>query len=200
MQKGREFFIDPDDPPSKKAILSAAFRLFVRDGFDATNIRAIGKEAGYSNPALFKFYDSKEQLGLYLFERCYLNYAAVFGSAMKSQTSFEANLTTTIDRFCEVLGNSPGTFLFVQDHLRHFWPLVSAQTRKVSILRNVQDLFEQGIAEGAVDGSLDPKMLVAAFVGLLAQYARMQYFGEFKGSAEAWKDQLTSVSRRLMIG
>jgi AcrR family transcriptional regulator len=57
-EEDHEFFIMPDDPPSKRAILNAAFKLFVRDGYDATNIREIGKEAGYSNPALFKFFKS----------------------------------------------------------------------------------------------------------------------------------------------
>ena len=196
----QDFFISTDDPPSKRAILDAAFKLFVRDGFDATNIREIGKEAGYSNPALFKFFDSKEQLGLYLFECCYLSYAASLRAAMQSQGSFAENLDATVDRFCQLLGNSPGTFLFVQDHLRHFWPQVSAQTRKISILGQVRNLIEQGIAEGAVSKNIDTKMLVTAFVGFLTQYARMQYFGEFKGSADTWRDQLRAVSRRLLIG
>jgi AcrR family transcriptional regulator len=195
-----DFFISPDDPPSKRAILRSAFELFVQKGFDATNIRAIGKRAGYSNPALFKFFESKEQLGLYLFERCYLNYADVFGSAIQSQQSFEEKLDTTLDRFCEVLGDNPGTFLFVQDHLRHFWPLVSTRVRKTSILGQVRSLIEQGISEKIVTTDVGPKILVAAFVGFVTQFARMQYFGEFKGGVDAWKGQLKVVGRRLLAG
>lgn len=200
MESKHEFLIEPDDAPSKRAIVSAAFKLFVREGFDATNIRAIGKEAGYSNPALFKFFDSKEELGTYLFERCYLHYAAIFESAIRSGNSFEANLVATVNRFCEVLVDSPGTFLFVQDHLRHFWPHVTPQTRKISILGQIRRLIEQGIAEGMISKDIDPKILVAAFVGLLAQFARMSYFGEFKGSATEWKDQLAATCRKLLMG
>jgi len=190
----------PDDPPSKRAILSAAFKLFVRAGFDSTNIREIAKEAGYSNPALFKFFDSKEHLGLYLFERSYLKYAAVFESAMKAGRPFEENLDETVERFCEVLKENPGSFLFVQDHLRHFWPSVDSRVRKTSILGQIRQLIEQGISEHTVGTDVDPKMLVAAFVGFLTQYARMHYFGEFKGGVDAWKNQLKTVSRRLLVG
>ena len=197
-EKENNFFIEPDDPPSKRAILNAAFKLFVRDGFDSTNIREIGKEAGYSNPALFKFFDSKDALGLYLFERCYLNYADIFGSAIQPQRSFEKNLDETLDRFCEVLNKNPGSFLFFQDHLRHFWPRVSPQVRKKSILVQIQRLIEQGVTEKCISDVASTKMLVAAFVGFVTQFARMYYFGEFKGGVDAWKSQIKAVSRKML--
>jgi AcrR family transcriptional regulator len=193
-----EFFISPDDAPSKRAILLAAFELFVRNGFDATNIREIGKQAGYSNPALFKFFESKEDLGLYLFERCYMHYYDVLGSAIRSQQLFEEKLDAALDSFCDGLGDNPGSFLFVQDHLRHFWPLVSSRVRRTSILGLVRSLIEQGISEKLVAQDVDPKILVAAFVGFVTQFARMQYFGEFKGSVDAWNRQLKVVSKRLL--
>jgi AcrR family transcriptional regulator len=193
-----EFFIQPDDPPSKRAILNSAFKLFVRDGYDATNIRVIAEEAGYSNPALFKFFDSKEDLGLYLFESCYERYVDIFESSIRAGRSFDENLDDTIDRVSNVINENPGTLLFVQDHLRHFWPRVSTRVRQRSILSEVQRLVEQGISEKTISKDSNPKMLVAAFVGFLVQFARMFYFGEFKGGIEAWKDQLSAVSRRLL--
>ena len=195
-----EFLIMPDDPPSKRAILGAAFKLFVRDGYDATNIREIGKEAGYSNPALFKFFDSKEHLGLYLFERCYERYVDIFESAIQTGRSFDENLDDTIDRICAGMDENPGTLLFIQDHLRHFWPHVSKTIRRRSLLGQVGRLIEQGIAERVISGDVNTKVLVAAFVGFLGQYARMFYFGEFKGGIDAWKGQLRDVSRRLLVG
>jgi AcrR family transcriptional regulator len=198
VETNREFFIKPDDPPSKRAILNAAFKLFVRDGYDATNIRVIAKEAGYSNPALFKFFKSKEDLGLYLFECCYERYVDIFESSIRAGRSFDENLEDTIDRVSSVINENPGTLLFVQDHLRHFWPRVSTRVRLRSILAEVQRLVEQGISEKAIGKDANPKVLVAAFVGFLVQFARMFYFGEFKGGIDAWKDQLSTVSRRLL--
>src|SRR4051812_47249332 len=64
-------FVAEGDPPSKQAILRAALRLFVVQGVAATSIRTIAREAGYTNPAMFKFFESKDELALYLFERCY---------------------------------------------------------------------------------------------------------------------------------
>jgi len=199
-QVDKDFFVRPDDPPSKRAILRAAFNLFVRDGYDATNIREIGKEAGYSNPALFKFFDSKEHLGLYLFECCYERYVDILESALQIGRSFDENLDDTIDRICAGLDENPGTLLFVQDHLRHFWPHVSKHIRRRSILDQVGRLIEQGIAEQVISSDVNTKVLIAAFVGILAQFARMFYFGEFKGGIDVWKSQLRDVSRRLLVG
>ena len=198
-QSESDFFIMPDDPPSKRAILGAAFKLFVRDGYDATNIREIGKEAGYSNPALFKFFDSKEHLGLYLFERCYERYVDIFESAIQTGRSFDENLDNTIDRICDGMDENPATLLFIQDHLRHFWPHVSKTIRRRSLLGQVGRLIEQGISEHVISGDVNPKVLIAAFVGFLAQFARMFYFGEFKGGIDAWKGQLRDVCRRLLV-
>jgi len=195
-----EFFVSPEDPPSKRAILRAAFTLFVRDGYDSTSIREIGKLAGYSNPALFKFFDSKEDLGLYLFECCYERYVDIFEASIRDGRSFDKNFSDTVDRICEVLGEGPGTLLFVQDQLRHFWPHVSDRVRKRSILREVGRLVEQGISEKAIGEDTNVKILVAAFIGFVVQFARMYYFGEFKGGIDVWKDQLRAVSQRLLVG
>ncbi len=65
------FLLAEADPPSKREILRCALSLFVRDGLSETSIRAIARATHYTNPALYKFFPSKEALALHLFERCY---------------------------------------------------------------------------------------------------------------------------------
>ncbi len=205
------FFVSADDPPSKQALLKAALKLFVRDGFSGTDIRAIGKEAGYSNTAMFKFFKSKESLGLFIFERCYLLYADAFAAAAAtaaanaaavaagSGRSFEASLDAVIDRFCEMFGESTEAFLFMQDHLREFLPKVSVEVRKKSVLAQAHRLIEQGKTEKKIRGEIDTKIIVAAFIGFLGQYARMVHFGEFKGGSTVWKKDIRNVIRKMVL-
>src|SRR5712672_2023476 len=186
MNSRADFFIQPDDPPSKRAILQAALKLFVHEGFNAINIRTIAAEAGYTNPALFKYFKTKEELGLYLFSRCYLRYADVFTATIVRERSFKKNLEALLEAFFKVVHESPEAFLFVQDHLRQFWPQASTQVKAKSILRQMRQFIEHGQREGAVGSELSPKILVAAFVGFLTQFVRMLYFKEFT-DATVWQ-------------
>ncbi len=187
------FITSPNDPPSKQAIVRAALRLFVRDGFDATNIRAIGDAAGYTNPAIFKFFKSKDALALHLFERCYTRYHTALEAATRPSATFHANIQVLVAKFVEIIDESPDAFLFVQDHLRTLWPKLPATARRKSILRLVQSLLEQGIQERAIRKDAPLPLLSAALVGFLNQLARMHYFGEFKGKTEDWTADIETI-------
>jgi len=70
-ERGASALSCPNDAAARAASLCAALRLFVRHGIDATSVRDIAAGSGFTNPAIFKHFDSKEALALCLFERCY---------------------------------------------------------------------------------------------------------------------------------
>lgn len=49
-------------PLSQRKVLSAAIRLFARDGFSRTSTKAIAEDAGVSQAVLFKYFHSKDEL------------------------------------------------------------------------------------------------------------------------------------------
>ncbi|MFD1410851.1 TetR/AcrR family transcriptional regulator [Lapidilactobacillus gannanensis] len=49
-------------PLSQRKVLSAAIRLFARDGFSRTSTKAVAEEAGVSQAVLFKYFHSKDEL------------------------------------------------------------------------------------------------------------------------------------------
>ncbi len=65
------FFISETDAPAKRTIMVEALRLFSRKGIRETTIRDIAAAVGYSNPALYKHFSSKDELALELFVACY---------------------------------------------------------------------------------------------------------------------------------
>lgn len=193
------FFLSAGDPPSKQGILRAALKLFVKHGLAGTNVRMIGKEAGYTNPAMFKFFDSKDALALYLFERCYERlYRQIARAAVRA--SFHEALAGVIDAFLTAMDEDLEAVLFVQDSLRELWPLLPVATRRRSILRTLRALFERGVGDGAVVGYSSPDVPVAALVGLLAQLARMVYFGEIEGPARMRRGELELAVTRILKG
>ncbi len=54
---------------TKQAILAAALKLFAEKGFYNTSTRAISRKAGITEGTLFNYFETKEDLALYFFER-----------------------------------------------------------------------------------------------------------------------------------
>jgi AcrR family transcriptional regulator len=190
------FFSSEDDPPSKQAILAAALRLFVRHGLAGTSIRMIGAEAGYTNPALFKFFPSKEALALHLFERSYERLYQRLVPAVKG--GFGTALDRVVDAFLELVEEDLEAVLFVQDSLRELWPRLPEAARRHSILELLGELVGRGMREGAVVGYRSPDVPVAALVGMLGQLARMLYFGEVEGPIDRHRDELRLALTRML--
>jgi AcrR family transcriptional regulator len=188
------FYIEPTDPPSKRALLEAALRLFARDGVRESSIRAVAAEAGFTNPVLFKYFEGKDALALHLFERCYLRLVREAMAAIGSDGSFRERLRRLVGRLCALLDESPEAVLFVNEELRRFWPQVSAATRKHSLIAMTAAFFDDDV----VTTTIDRKLLVAAFWGLMGQFARMRAFEEWRGTAVDTAMQLETLIWKML--
>ena len=193
------FFLSDTDPASKQSILRAALGLFARHGLDGTTIRMIGDEAGYTNPAMFKFFASKDALALHLFERCYLRLHGAVAAAAAGEP-FDVALRSVVDALVAAMEEDLEAVLFVQDSLRELWPRLPAQARRHSIIAALRALFERGIQRGEVTGFSSTDLPVAILLGSMAQLARMAYFGEIARSPAAWRAELDLALGRMMAG
>jgi AcrR family transcriptional regulator len=191
-------YASPGDPPSKRKILEAALRLFASKGVHAVTVREIAAEAGYTNPALFKFFATKDALALHLFACCYWRLFERLDAAAGANASFGERLRAVLDVFFAQIEQDAEAFLFVQDHLREMWPRVSRQMRRKSILALIRSLLEQGVREGSVNAASNLDLLVAAVTGTLLQFARMLHFGEFEGRARDWAPEVEALVLRIV--
>jgi AcrR family transcriptional regulator len=192
------FFVEPSDPPAKQEILKAALKLFARDGVRESSIRAVADEAGFTNPALFKHFASKDALALHLFERCYARIVRELLTALAGEDRFRTRLGRVIDAMMRLLDEAPEAVLFVNEELRRFWPRVSPAVRRQSVLRITAEFFQEGRRVGAVASDIDEKLLVAAFWGLLGQFARMFAFGEMSGAAVGMAPELERLVFKMV--
>jgi hypothetical protein len=69
--------------------------------------------------------------------------------------------------------------------------------RRRSIVGITKALFQQGAREGAVTAEIGADLLAHAFIGVLAQFGRASYFGEFPGEARAWVPKLERMVSRM---
>jgi len=193
----RPFYVSRDDAPAKQKILVTALALFVRDGLCETSVRDIAKASGFTNPALFKHFRSKNDLARYLFERCYLELADLVTNSIASGGTFAAKQRAVIDAYLAALDRDPNSVLYVQDGLRHFWPQMPDTVRRHSIVGEVRKLLKIGRAEGSTTGEIDIDLLTTAWLGTLQQFARFRYFGEFKQPTRVLADALDGLLTKM---
>ncbi|UPT75751.1 MAG: TetR/AcrR family transcriptional regulator [Elusimicrobiota bacterium] len=160
-------------PPSKRAILNAALKLFVSNGYDATTIRDIAAEARYTNPALFKYFDSKEALGVYLFERAYRELLTKFETDFEKEGPTKAVLLQWMRTYVELLSDDLESVLFVHDHLSLFWPKVASRFGNRTLFGVLRAWLVKGRAEGRIGTAVPLELQIAAVSGFFHQFALM---------------------------
>jgi AcrR family transcriptional regulator len=187
-------FIDVRDAPGKQAILTAALALFVRNGIEGASIRDIAKESGYTNPALFKHFEGKDALALALFERAF---DWIFGNLPAlNDAAFRDQMKATLRAYLALLDEDVEAALFFQENLRRFWPKLSQAQRRRSLIGHMKALIAIGLRQGAIPAREAEGLIVTGILGLLAQFARQFYFGDYGERATDW---LAAVER-LVLG
>src|SRR6478672_6248060 len=107
------FYVADDDAPAKREIMSAALKLFIERGLAATSIRDIAGESGYTNPALYKHFASKEELALYLFEICHRRLWTRCQAAIAAGSGFDGKLEGYIGQVLALVDEHPEAMAFL---------------------------------------------------------------------------------------
>ena len=195
MSRALPFFVEPTDPPSKQELLKAALKLFARDGVRGSSIRAVAKEAGFTNPVLFKYFESKDALALHLFERCYLRLVSAVRDSQR-RADFATDLDSLLEAYAGLVDENLEAVLFVNDTLRQFWRKLPRETRQHSLIGEVRALIQLGKRTHSVPPALDEDLAAAMLLGAMGQIARMAYFGEVERPLTAQLPQLRLLFRR----
>jgi AcrR family transcriptional regulator len=187
-------YLAEEDAAAKVAGLRTALKLFVRNGIDATSVRDIAAGSGFTNPAIFKHFDSKEAMALCLFERCYIWMGSEFRAASEAITGgTEQKLAAIVTCALRLIDQDQEAVLYVQENLRRFWRQASPETRQFSLLGHIRALID------ARAGSLIERNLQAsAIIGFLGQLAREAYFGELPGTALSQADRVNAIVMRIL--
>jgi AcrR family transcriptional regulator len=178
-----------------REILKAALSLFVRHGPSGPTAREIAAQAGYSNPAIFKYFRTKDKLALYLFKQCYERVTDELHDSIQLERSFRDNLQALLSAYRRIVEEDLDAFLFATENLRRFRLSLSPELRARSLGGLLRHVFENGKAEGVVAQDADTELLVTGVIGLLSQFARLLYFGEFQGPAADW---IAAIQRMII--
>jgi len=189
------FYIDANDPPAKRKILSAALKLFAERGLAATSIRDIAGRTGFTNPALYKHFVSKEEMALHLFEVCHQYMWRQGFTALAGAPDFHAKLNAYIGKWLELIDEYPEVLAFLSDSARVLWPRSNKAVHRNTMIGLAESLFME--ARKRQKNLSNPKLAAACLQGTLAELARMIQVGAAKGPAIVWKKKLVQLFCKL---
>jgi TetR/AcrR family transcriptional regulator, repressor of fatR-cypB operon len=192
------FYIREEDSPAKREILRAALKLFSTRGLASTSVRDIAEESGYTNPALYKHFASKDELALYLFETCHVRVWTRCATAISSGRGFEEKLRAYVAAWLELLDEEPEVFAFLGDSARALWPRSSAAIRRRTVIGLARSLVSEAPRVCARTTPIDADTAAASLQGTLAELGRMLQVGVVQGPAQRWQARLVALFLQLV--
>ncbi len=192
------FYVREDDAPAKRQILRAAMKLFSEHGLAGTSIRDIAEESGYTNPALYKHFASKEELALHLFETCHHRVWATCNAAIVSAKTFDNKLEAYIGQFLELVDAHPEAIAFLSDSARVLWPKASPTVRRQTMIGLARSLMTAAPQIRRGKSAVQPDVAAASLQGTLAELTRMLQVGVISGPAIRWKGELVTLFRNVV--
>lgn len=196
--KSRPFYLNDEDPPARREILRAALKLFSEKGLTATSIRDIAAESGYTNPALYKHFSSKEDLALYLFETCHHGVWTRCNAAMTSVKGFNEKLDRYVGEWLDLIDEHPDVIAFLSDSARELWPKAGPSVRRQTMIGLAHTLASAAKPARRAGPAINPYLAAASLQGTLSELARMLQVGVLAGPASKWKGELVAQFHRLL--
>jgi len=191
------FYVREDDPPAKREILRAALTLFSQQGLAGTSIRDIARESGYTNPALYKHFKSKEALALHLFETCHRRLWAASHAAIDGAKGFDAKLDAYIGQVLALVDEDRDAMAFLSDSARVLWPKAGPSVRRHTMIGLARELLSLAPRSRRGGPAINVDVAAASLQGTLAEIARMLQVGVVPGPAVRWKADLVALFQRV---
>jgi AcrR family transcriptional regulator len=137
-------------PDNRTRLLDVAERLFATRGFEATSVRDIVREAGMTNPMLYYYFGSKEDLFVHLVRERFAYMRGLITDRLVPCTTMESTLRAWGEVVMEVMGTHPMTvrMLFALTYGDPHAALLQALRVEHVALRTIVDGHLQGIAPG----------------------------------------------------
>jgi AcrR family transcriptional regulator len=162
------------DAPTQDLILDAAERLFARQGFTATTIKQIGKEAAVNPALLYYYYDSKETLYRAMLQRILAHLLAHGTSAIEAATSHADRIRAFVRAQAKLLSEHPHfPQLLVRELVDHQAAHAeeAITTSAAGAFKRLCDVIESGQKDGVFRRSLDPRFAAISIIAQIAYFA-----------------------------
>ena len=178
-------------PDTRHRIEQAATQLFVARGITETSVRDITRAVGISEGALYRHFESKDDLVWQTFEQGYTSFARELAALAARETTARQKVAAMIHGFCRAHDDNPTLFnflVFVQHGQLAKMPR-DAQT-PVSVMRSV---LLRAVRDGEIPAQ-DPDLATALVLGAVLQPATFAAYGRIALKLEPVSDRLVAAA------
>nr|WP_249923580.1 TetR/AcrR family transcriptional regulator [Paenibacillus odorifer] len=167
---------------TRNKLKEVAMRLFGEKGYEGTALSEITKEVGVKTPAIYAFFENKEDLFMTVFREAMLSYNTYIQELSEEQKvlSAQESLRGILDRQYQFYQQSPEASKIVLRYVV-FPPAFLKETIEEAFLESdamLTKIIEQFILKGMEEGVIrdqSVELLVDAFLNLMDGLS-MQYF------------------------
>lgn len=182
-------------PTTRQTILDQALKLFVEQGFTETTTRDIAKACGISEGAIYRHFESKDEIGWELFHDSYAVMADRLQALIDAAPDFASALKAIIGDLCRLFDDEPFRFRYLLLAQHSFLHRVTAKMK--SPIKVLRGLVERGIAEGRL-GVKDPALATAFAQGPLLFAAQSIVYRAVEPPLSAYAEQIQQATLRSL--
>ena len=182
---------------TKDRIRRAALRLFVEKGITESTVRDIAAAVGLSEGAMYRHFESKEELAWDIFAENLFGYAKELESLRRRYDTLEGANAAMVRRFCAFFDEDPDmvTYLLLTWHSQHQKLTPDMLSPMKVIIATIAD----GMKRGDVPHR-DPVLVASMVYGMARQSAVSCVLGLLETPLATYADALVAESWRVLKG
>ena len=184
-----------DGAETKRRIERAALHLFVEKGVTQTTIRDITKAVGITEGALYRHFESKDELATTLFVDNYQAFAEELERTRGEQSGLLNQFDAMIRTFCAFFDRDPDLFSYLL--LAQHDAGRQAPTGIKSPVDVVRLAISEAIERGEVPGD-DAGFLTAVVLGIVLQVAIAKVYGQIDGKLADRAEAISAACARAV--
>lgn len=181
---------------TRARIERAALDLFVARGVDAATTRDIAAAAGVSEGAIYRHFDSKDELAAALFLEIHTRLAGLVREAAARQADFPAQVRAVVKAYCATADADFPLFRFHLLYAHHFMPTPDGVDNPVAA---VEDLVAAAMKRREIPRR-DPALAAGMALGVVLQTALQISYGRLEGPLGAYADDLAAAALAALGG
>ena len=176
---------------TRQRIEEAATKLFVARGITETSVRDITREVGISEGALYRHFESKDDLVWQTFEANYTSFARELEGLAAQEVTARGKIGAMIRGFCRAHDNNPTLFNFLV-FVQHgqLSKLAEDAPTPVTVMRAV---IVRAIQDGEIPPQ-DPDLATALVLGAVLQPATFAAYGRIALKLAPVSDRLVAAA------
>ena len=176
---------------TRQRIEEAATKLFVARGITETSVRDITREVGISEGALYRHFESKEDLVWQMFERNYTQFANELATLAADAPTAAEKVAAMIRGFCRAHDQNPILFNFLV-FVQHgqLAKLAEDAPTPVTVMRAV---LARAIEQAEIPQQ-DVDLATALVLGTVLQPATFAAYGRLSSKLEPLSDRLVAAA------